>query len=350
MSDLTIELDRNSARCRSGRAISGRVTRQNGEDGAVSEVKVGCRWRMQGNVQGEYPAEEVEGLGAFSIEPPPGPYSYEGEKLEVEWEVYAEATDEGSLLGSTLEAAEPFEWRAGRVDDYRPGAIPVEEATVQRWEPSGWLGVLRMGGWVLVAVCLSLFGLFAAVPIWRADGPTGPLGGVLVGVIVLLAFAIPSIGSAWRRWVAGQRVEAIEWGFDAEGLEAGERTEVEMTVRAADEDVTITAASVELQCYERHYRQYSSSSGNAKKTRIVREHPGELRTDLPVDIAAGRAGALTCRITPPDDAPGTVAMPTAFGDSWKEVGVFWQVCCHLELDDRLPLSWTQHVLVRPRSI
>lgn len=307
--DIDIELDRDDPVYTPDETVTGRVVVEVGEDLECRELRLEREWRAHGYGDTASRPEQVETLFSgqwragqtleypFEVELPPGPCTYHGEHLNVDWRLRAEA-DVGALFDPEAEASLTLE--PGGSEEYVVGDGDVASLRDGRRSDDDTVS------WIMFLLGVGAVGIGVYVPVaYALEGRPVPLWGQL-GFLAWDGFAIWLIYRSVRNYFAEKRLGDID--VDLSSFEVAPGEEIECRVRLpADADARVDGVSCELKGRE----EVVAGSGDNKSEKHHVVHSETAVPDGAEDLDLSEAGAteLVAGLRIPESAPFTIQAP-----------------------------------------
>lgn len=395
---LSVRFDRDDPHYRSGESVTGTVLVEVEEDCRCNELSVRLNWYadpspkevvlgsggarvtrddMSANVlardleevvfsEGEWRAGETHEF-EFSVDVPPGPYSYDGEIIEVGWELVVDAdipwnvdssirrelrvepggaedhlyTDLGSIIGHAGfdDSDAPEHVRKWLEEE---GAGVAEEARTKM--NHGCQVVFAVIAIVAVGIPLLYFGLQTGIGELIRDEPYS------VDTLVISAGALAIGGgctafAGWRiysileAWLAEAALGEIELTLDSDTVHPGETIRAEIDVHP-ERDATVTGVAFELVGRELITESHRTDDDRQKETHsaVVFEETNRPAANLERELAEGGRSTYSQEFRIPDDAPYSLQL--------GKVRLLWQVRARLSTADGWDWEDTGTLVVR----
>lgn len=344
MSDtqLDLRLDDPDATYRPGEEIAGTAVVSTDAQIDPTDIQLELEWFTEGKGSANRATVETVALQTetvesgetaeyrFALETPPGPFSYEGEMLAVNWRL--RATLDSSVIGRpTAEAKvvlEPgptarFDWGGANTHEQRVG--DPGGATSIRW------GTLVLGLVFALVPPIFVFGFAKDVGVMLVGG---------IGVVIFSGGGLYFVYASLRNAIAGAALGDVDLEVRPEEAVPGDTLDVTITIEP-DSEVAIEAIRPILVGRERVEYHDANDETPRERKEYYRLHEGAQR--LPeaenASLAAGQTAEYTCQFDVPADAPTTFHAPSN--------DVEWQVELEVAVPNWPDLDYHKPVVVRP---
>lgn len=330
---VSIELDDDEDGHRADDLLGGYVRMSASDEVRSGRLFVVAEWRSDGSETYEtcevarqaIPFEGLEtgeeSLYSFTLDLPPGPYTYSGEEIQLGWVVRVEV-DAPEERGDTVE--EPFVLRPGASSDYNPGRSSIREL----------LGVKDEHKIHLRFFPLPLLLGTAGVAILVSAATQA--SGVQYGQVCLSSmFILPSLLIGYfmaRKWRGDSAMGDRELELSESVLEAGDTLSWKIPVPTDDD---IESAKVEM--LGREYVREVPESGSKSRTLRTEVHR-RMRDGL--EHADSEDGWLSGEF----DVPETTAYSMDLGERQR---VRWVVVARIDFVGFGTWRESRNIVVRP---
>lgn len=334
--DVDVELDRDDHVYTPDETLSGRVIVEAEDDVECEALVLKRMWEARALGDEKRGVETVETLFSgtwragetreypFEVPLAPGPYTYEGENLDVGWVLRARA--EIGFVDTWGDAG--FALEPGASDEYVPGD---EEAFREAREKGG---ASVSWGWVVLGAMLLALGILLAV----GSGLEGNLQpGTLAAFVALGALGLGVAYKGTRTYLAEKRLGDVRVRVSPREVEPGD--EVTCRVRLPEEaEGTLSGLQLELAG-----REIAGKGGSKARNRVTELH-GE--TVVPdgvegLELERGRAEEFSARFRIPESAPYSFYAP--------HNRVEWTITARIAPRSRPTWTREEHLVVRPAA-
>lgn len=340
---LNLRLDRDDGVYRADESITGRLDVRADDDTEFNELRVVPTWRAHGRAgtdTGRIPGKRIEGEAlsagetreyAFEIEPSPGPYSYRGHYINIDWQLQAEAD-----VDWAFDPSEEVDFRLepGPRDDYLPGETTPSEKLADHGSDDQTVSQLGAGfGLVFMLAGGGVIGL-----------GTGMLGGGAVNPFAVLIGLVFFVVGGWvaydsvKNYFAEMKLGDVDVELSSRAVAPGETLEWGVTF-VPSSDVELNGVTVTLEGYEEVEVQQGTDTRTYTETLHSETQEPEETTnrELPAGERVVFKGAF--------EVPET----RAFSFECTDQEIDWDVHFHLDVADWPDWEHEAGLIVRPAA-